>query len=194
MSTSDLAAPRTSRRVGLVLAACYVATVLLANYAITTFGAVPVGFGLVAPAGVYFAGLAFTLRDLTQDHLGKRAVLAAIVIGTLLSALISPQFALASAAAFLLSELADFAVYTPLRKRRWLTAVVLSNIAGFIVDSLIFLWLAFNSLAFLPGQLVGKAWMTAAAVLVLALLRRRRGHVGPTVSSGGEPSAVGRQG
>ncbi|WP_432571578.1 VUT family protein [Kineococcus sp. SYSU DK005] len=177
MSTSDLTAPRTSRRVGLVLAGCYVATVLLANYAITTFGAVPVGFGLVAPAGVYFAGLAFTLRDLTQDRLGKRAVLAAIVVGTLLSALISPQFALASAAAFLLSELADFAVYTPLRKRRWLTAVVLSNIAGFLVDSVLFLWLAFGSLAFLPGQLLGKAWMTAAAVLVLALLRRRHESV-----------------
>ena len=37
--------------------------------------------------------------------------------------------------AFLLSELADFAVYTPLAERRWLTAVVASNIVGTIVDS-----------------------------------------------------------
>ena len=34
------------------------------------------GFGLMAPAGVYFAGLAFTFRDLTQEKLGRRAVVA----------------------------------------------------------------------------------------------------------------------
>jgi uncharacterized PurR-regulated membrane protein YhhQ (DUF165 family) len=79
-----------------------------------------------------------------------------------------PKFAVASAAAFGLSELADFAVYTPLRKRGWLTAVIASNIVGLIVDSLLFLWLAFGSLDFLAGQLVGKAWMTALAVVLLA--------------------------
>ena len=49
----------------------YIATIFAANWAIATFGVVPVGFGLMAPAGVYFAGLAFTLRDLTQERLGS---------------------------------------------------------------------------------------------------------------------------
>lgn len=149
----------------------YIATVVLANVAVLRWGLVPVGFGLVAPAGVYFAGLAFTLRDLTQDALGRKWVLAAILIGAGLSALFSPALALASAIAFLVSELLDFAVYTPLREKRWLTAVTASNIVGAVADSAIFLWLAFGSLAFLPGQVWGKLLMTALAVCVLALYR-----------------------
>ena len=82
----------------------YIGTIFAANWALATFGLVPVGFGLVAPAGVYFAGIAFTLRDLTQDALGRRAVVGAILVGALCSALVSPQFALASAVAFLVAE------------------------------------------------------------------------------------------
>lgn len=152
----------------------YVATIILANWLIVTFGLVPVGFGLMAPAGVYAAGLAFTLRDLTQDALGRWWTIAAILAGAALSALISPQFALASGAAFLLSETADLLVYTPLRERHWLRAVALSNLAGFTLDSILFLWLAFGSVEFLSGQLAGKFWVTAATVAILALWRRSR--------------------
>src|SRR5574341_1158153 len=140
---------------GLLALAGYVGTIFGANWAIATFGPVPVGLGLVAPAGVYFAGLAFTLRDLVQDSLGRRAAALAIVLGATLSALVSPQFALASGVAFLLSELADFLVYTPLRQRTWLGAVAASNVLGFVTDSVLFLGLAFGSLEFLAGQLVG---------------------------------------
>ncbi len=145
----------------------YIAVIVLANWAIQTFGVVPVGPGLVAPAGVYFAGLAFTLRDLTQDGLGRGWAVAATVLGAAVSALVSPTFALASGTAFLVSELADLAVYTPLRERCWLGAVVASNVVGLIVDSALFLWLAFGSLDFLAGQIVGKGWMTLLAVAVL---------------------------
>ncbi len=151
----------------MIFLVLYVATIFGANWAISTFGFVPVGFGLLAPAGVYFAGVAFTLRDLTQERLGKGWTVAAIVLGAALSALVSPRFALASGVAFLLSELCDFAVYTPLRERSWLGAVALSNTVGLLVDSALFLWLAFGSLDFLAGQLLGKGYMTALAVLLL---------------------------
>jgi uncharacterized PurR-regulated membrane protein YhhQ (DUF165 family) len=144
----------------------YVACIFAANWAIGTFGFAPVGFGLLAPAGVYFAGLAFTLRDLTQEQLGRWWTVAAIVAGAALSALVSPQFAFASGAAFLISEAADFAVYTPLREHRWLLAVLVSNVVGLAIDSALFLWLAFGSLEFLAGQIVGKAWMTALVVVL----------------------------
>ena len=173
MLTVEHTRTRSRSAVALGLGAGYVATIILANWAISTFGLVPVGFGLMAPAGVYFAGLAFTLRDLLQDAAGTRVVLACIVVGAALSGFISTDFAIASAAAFLFSELADFAVYTPLRRRGWLTAVLASNAVGLMVDSILFLWLAFGSLSFLPGQIVGKAWMTALAVVVLVLIRRR---------------------
>ncbi|MGE3909453.1 MAG: VUT family protein [Chloroflexota bacterium] len=151
----------------------YIAVIILANWAISTFGLVPVGFGLVAPAGVYFAGLAFTLRDLVQDRLGRTWTVAAIVAGAAVSGLVSPQLALASGLAFLVSELADFAVYTPLRQRNWLLAVGLSNTVGLVADSVLFLALAFGSLDFLPGQIVGKGWMTLLAVGLLWTVRRR---------------------
>ncbi len=164
----------------MLFALGYILTIFAANWAISRFGAVPVGFGLMAPAGVYFAGLAFTLRDLTQESLGRRWTVVAILAGAVLSAVVSPTFALASGTAFLFSELADFAVYTPLRARHWLGAVLASNTVGLVVDSVLFLSLAFGSLEFLTGQVVGKAWMTLLAIVLLSLWRRGRTRPVPT--------------
>ena len=173
---------RTLRGPGGLFLLGYVATIFAANWAIASFGVVPVGFGLVAPAGVYFAGLAFTFRDLVQEYLGRVATVVAIAAGAGLSALVSPQFAVASGIACLVSELLDFAVYTPLRRRHWLGAVAASNLVGFAADSALFLTLAFGSLDFLAGQLAGKAWMTAFAVLLLWLIRRQRAAHAPGIA------------
>jgi uncharacterized PurR-regulated membrane protein YhhQ (DUF165 family) len=156
----------------VAVVAAYLSVIVAANWAVERFGAVPVGFGLIAPAGVWFAGLAFTLRDLVQAAAGRLAVFVAILLGAALSFVIAnPALAVASAAAFSLSELADFAIYDPLHRRGWLTAVAASNAVGLVVDSAVFLWLAFGSFQFLAGQIVGKAWMTLAAVLVLTVAR-----------------------
>lgn len=168
-----MTAARTLTAVGLTTA--YIATIPAANWAVAHYGAVPVGFGLAAPAGVYAVGVALVLRDLAREAAGRAAVVAAIAVGALLSWLLaSPALALASAAAFAVSETLDFAVYEPLRKRGLATAVLASNAVGLAADSLIFLWLAFHSLQFLPGQLLGKAWMTLAAVAVIAAIQARR--------------------
>ncbi|MFF2821406.1 VUT family protein [Kitasatospora cineracea] len=163
-----------ARRIGAVGAlTAYIATIPAANMAVTHFGAVPVGLGYLAPAGVYLVGIALLLRDLARETAGRWPVVAAVLFGAALSYwLASPELATASAAAFVLSEGLDFMVYEPLRKRGLLTAMVASNLVGMIVDSLVFLSLAFGSLQFLPGQLLGKAWMTAAAVAVIAGRRR----------------------
>lgn len=152
----------------------YIATIWLANWAIATVGLVPVAPGLLAPAGVFFAGLALGLRDLVQESLGRRWTVAAIVLGAALSALVSPAFALASGAAFLFSETADFLVYTPLRERSWPLAVVASNVVGDVVDSVLFLLLAFGSLDFLAGQLVGKWETIVPCVALMGWWRSRR--------------------
>lgn len=159
---------------GLLALTAYVATIPAANLAVTHFGAVPVGFGFVAPAGVYLVGLALVLRDVAREATGRAAVVAAIVVGALLSWwLADPALAVASAVAFGVAESMDFAVYEPLRKRGLLVAMLASNAVGLLADSLIFLWLAFRSFDYLPGQLLGKTWMTLAAVAVIAVLRRR---------------------
>lgn len=159
----------------MIWLALYVLSIVAANVTLAVVGMVPVGFGLMAPAGVLFAGFAFTLRDLCQESLGKWATLTAIGAGALLSLAVSDPFvAAASAAAFLVSELADFAVYTPLRARGMVRAVVASNLVGMVVDSVLFLTIAFGSVAFLPGLLVAKVYTIAPAVLFVWWLRRQR--------------------
>jgi hypothetical protein len=74
--------------------------------------------------------------------------------------------------AFLFSELADFAVYQPLRERRWLLAVFASNAVGLGIDSILFPQIAFGSLHFIEGQIIEKLWTTVFAVVVLLALRR----------------------
>jgi hypothetical protein len=100
-------------------------------------------------------------------------VLGAILAGALLSFTIegAERIAWASAFAFTISELVDLHIYEPLRRKNWLAAVGTSNTVGLIADSVLFLWLAFGSLIFLPGQILGKAYMTIIAVLVLGAIR-----------------------
>ena len=154
---------------------CYIATVYGANWALKTYGFIDVGFGLTAPAGVLFAGLAFTFRDLTHEALGRWWCLGAIAIGSVLSYVLEDagRIAIASCVAFGLSELADLLVYEPLRKKRWLTAVMASNAVGLVVDSALFLWIAFGSLAFIEGLILGKLYMTLLAIGVLWIVRSR---------------------
>jgi uncharacterized PurR-regulated membrane protein YhhQ (DUF165 family) len=79
----------------------------------------------------------------------------------------------ASATAFLLSELADFAVYTPLQSRGLVLAVFASGVVGLVVDSVLFLWLAFGNLDYLAGQILGKLWMVLLALPVVYWIRKR---------------------
>ena len=142
---------------------------------------VPVAPGLMAPSGVLLIGAALVLRDLVQRRLGVEFGIGAIVAGAAISAAVSPaSLVLASAAAFLLSEFSDFAVYTPLARRRLVLAVVASSFIGLVVDSIVFLWLAFGSLDFLMGQIVGKLWMVLLAIPLVAYIRRRDERLGLT--------------
>lgn len=162
-------------RAGILTLLAYIATIPAANLAVTHLGVVPVGLGYTAPAGVYMVGLALVLRDLAREAAGRGAVLTAIAIGTLLSYLLAdPNLATASAIAFTVAETMDFAVYEPLRQRGLLLAMLASNAVGLLADSLLFLQLAFGSLDYLPGQILGKTWMTLAAVTTLTLLRRTK--------------------
>ncbi len=140
---------------------------------------IPVAPGLMAPSGVLMVGLALVLRDLVQRRLGLKWAAGAILAGAVLSATFAPpSLVLASAVAFLLSEFADLAVYTPLQRRRLVLAVIASSLVGLVVDSAVFLYLAFGSLEFLAGQVVGKAWMVLLAIPLITWLRRRDARLG----------------
>lgn len=156
-----------------VLITAFLGCILAANYVTTEYGMVPVGFGLVATAGTYFAGLTFVLRDSVQDNYGKRWTVALIVGGAALSYLVADPFiALASGAAFLCSELVDLSIYTPLRRRGYVRAAIASNIAGAFVDTVLFLWVAgFPIWSSVPGQMAGKTLITAAVVGLVVIVR-----------------------
>ncbi|GAA5200763.1 hypothetical protein GCM10023322_79330 [Rugosimonospora acidiphila] len=81
------------------------------------------GFGACFVVGgcTAAAGLTLLARDWVHHGAGRPEVLACIATGALTSAaLAGSRVALASATAFLLSELADLIVYQRLRRRGWI--------------------------------------------------------------------------
>jgi queuosine precursor transporter len=173
---------------GLLFFVGFSACIPLANFMIGNVGSVcvpngpcliPVAPGLTAPSGVLLVGLGLVLRDLLQRRLGLWWAVAAIVAGGILSATFAPPaLVLASVAAFLMSETADLLVFTPLQRRGLILAAVASSVVGLLMDSMVFLVLAFGSLQFLLGQVVGKALMVLVAIPVLAWLRARDQRLG----------------
>lgn len=170
-----------NRLFGYLALAAFILTIPLANWMLGNVGTfcapqgpcvIPVGFGLEAPSAVLMIGLGLVLRDVVHRMLGWQWAMGAIVAGAALSAFIAaPALVVASAAAFLLSETTDLLVYAPLQRRHLTWAVVLSGVVGALVDSAVFLLLAFGSLDFFAGQMVGKLWMTLLALPVLMLMR-----------------------
>lgn len=163
-----------------LLIAAFAATVPAANWMIGNVGEciqngpclIPVGFGLMAPSGVLMVGASLALRDAVHSMLGAKFALIAIALGVILSAAVAPQsLVIASAVAFMLSELSDFAVYAPMRRKNVPAAIIASGLVGSIVDSAAFLWIAFGSLDFIAGQVVGKMGMTIACAVAVVFAR-----------------------
>lgn len=171
----------TDKKAAAIALTGYLACIPGANWMIGNVGTVhfpggphtiPVGFGYDAPSGVLLIGAALVARDAVQRLAGRLPVLAAIAVGVALSWLINPAIAVASAAAFCLGELADFAVFTPLAERRLALAVIASGIVGGVVDTFVFLQLAFGSTQFWQGQIIGKTLVALAGGVGIWIARR----------------------
>jgi len=163
----------------VMLFAAFAACMPAANWLIGNVGTVciprgpcliPVAPGLMAPSGVLLIGLALVLRDMIHESMGRAGVLAALAVGAALSFATAPAaLALASAAAFLLSESADWAVYARLRRRGLAWAVLLSGAAGAVLDSLLFSFLAFGDAKWAWGLVLAKLYASVAYAGWLAL-------------------------
>lgn len=175
---------------GFFFLAAFCATIPLANWLIGNVGTecvpdgpciIPVWPGIVAPSGVLAVGAALVLRDMVQRRLGLRWAFAALIVGAALSGLVAPAaWVVASVAAFIVSEAADMAVFTPLQRRGLVLAVFASSVVGLAVDSMIFLSLAFGGLDFLAGQMIGKSWAILLALPLVHALRLRDRRLGFT--------------
>jgi queuosine precursor transporter len=166
-------------RLVLPLALVYVGLAVLANWLASAY-VVSVGFGYVAPAGVYAIGAVLVLRDWIQQVAGLVVSLVLVYVAGLVSWGIAEaagwttlqKVAIGSVVAFTVSETVEAAIFTPLRRRSLSGGVALSATVGSALDSFVFLSIAFGSEAFFVGQFIGKTWMVMLGTL-LTLLRRR---------------------
>jgi hypothetical protein len=161
----------------------YIATIPGANFMIGNVGTfcvpdgpcmIPVGFGFNAPSGVIMIGLALVLRDAVHEFWGARYAFFAVIVGAILSYLFAnPYIALASFVAFALSEVSDLLVYAKLRAKNKPFAILASGFVGAILDSAAFLLIAFGTLQFIEGQIIGKVMVSIIAASLLFIWRRR---------------------
>lgn len=119
-------------------------------------------------------GLVFVLRDFAQREIGHKVLLVMLAGAAISFFMASPAVAVASCAAYLVSELVDWAVYT-FSKRPLAQRVLLSSALGTPVDSAVFLGLiGFFSVS---GVLLMTASKMLAAVAVFFWLRKGVSHV-----------------
>jgi len=153
----------------------YIASVVAANLFTAKYGP----YASILSAFVMI-GATLTLRDKLHDRWGGRSLPlrmgGLIATGGVLSVALNTdaiRIALASAAAFVVSETVDTLLYHLLRRRSWLVKANGSNVPSAAVDSLLFPALAFGG--FFPvvtlGQFLAKTF--GGAVWAFALQRAR---------------------
>jgi len=149
--------------------ALYVASIVLVNWMFTSIApwATPMGDLYLANVVV---GFVFVLRDYAQREIGHSVLLATAVGGVLTWFMVDPAIAIASITAFILSEMADWGVFSFLR-RPLSQRILISSLIAVPLDTLAFQYLA--------GYLTPAAFATeiaskALGVLLVWYLRRMR--------------------
>lgn len=139
----------TRQRLGLASLGLFLASIPFANWWLRVHGLWDVPHLGLVPSAVWVVGIAFVVRDIGQFIAGRALAWIAIIAGVLLSWwLASPGLALASGCAFAWSESTDALVFTPLANRSgrlFLIGLCISGLAASVVDSAIFMRLAFHS-------------------------------------------------
>jgi len=150
------------------LSAVYIAAMVAANLLVWWLGP------WFSPVNSFLLiGLDLTLRDVMHERLSRVHLAAIIVVGSVITFGLNPsaaQIAIASAVAFIISALADWAVYAGLYRRHWLVRSNGSNMVGAAVDSVLFPTLAFG--VFLPAVIALQFAAKAGGGFVWTLLLR----------------------
>jgi len=150
--------------------ALYIALIVAVNYAFSVVPLIELPDGTMWPPVALAVGFVFVVRDFAQREIGHKVLLAMLVGVAISYFMANPFVATASAAAFLISELVDWAVYT-YTKRPLSQRILFSSLLGAPVDSAIFLGLL--SLLSPAGILAMTASKLFGALLVWWIIRRR---------------------
>jgi hypothetical protein len=154
----------------MMLTGAYILSIAAVNYGFEQVPLLPTPWGDMWPPMSLAVGFVFVLRDFAQREVGH-GVLLAVLAGAVLSWLMaSPYVAIASATAFLISEVADWGVYTwtrrPLHER-----ILWSSAFGTPIDSAVFL-LLIGHFSWSGVALMTASKMLGAAVVAWSIQRR----------------------
>lgn len=118
--------------------AIYIALIVAVNYGFSVVPLVPLPTGDMFPPMSLVVGFVFVARDYAQRAVGQWVIPAMLAAGALSWFMANPYIAVASVTAFLISEFADWAVYTFWR-RPFAERVLWSSALGTPLDSAVFL-------------------------------------------------------
>lgn len=159
----------------------YIVSVVAVNLGFSLVPMIETPVGMLSPMAVIVGGV-FVIRDFAQRRAGHW-VLAAMVIATGLSFLMAnPFIALASAAAFATSEIADYLLYT-FWKKPFHQRILVSSLISTPIDTLVFL-LGINS--FTIGTFVLMVLSKLIAAVVIWFYYKANPIAEPVVDSNGE--------
>ena len=140
---------KTKKPLGYACLLLFLVSIPFANWFLDRHGFYDAPLLGPVPSAVWVVGIAFVLRDLGQFVAGRLLAWLCIAIGVALSIwLASPGLALASGVAFFWSESTDALIFTPLANRGgrlFLLGLTISGLAASVVDSALFLRIAFGS-------------------------------------------------
>jgi uncharacterized PurR-regulated membrane protein YhhQ (DUF165 family) len=144
----------------MIWTALYVVAIVAVNWMFTAIPpwATPLGDLYLANIVV---GFVFVLRDYAQREIGHSVLLATAIGGVLTWFMVDPAIAIASITAFILSESADWGVYSFLR-RPLSQRILISSLIALPLDTFAFQYLA--------GYLTPAAFATEIASKALGVL------------------------
>lgn len=148
----------------------YVALIVLVNWMFTVLPLIDMPTGEKWPPASLIVGLIFVARDYAQREVGHKVIIAMLAAGAISYYMADPFVAAASVSAFLISEFADWAVYS-FTKRPFAQRVLLSSALGTPLDSVVFL--AMIGHLSVSGVVAMTASKMLGAVVVWMLIRRR---------------------
>lgn len=148
----------------------YIALIVGVNYAFAVTPLVQLPNGDLWPPASLIVGFVFVVRDFAQRRVGHH-ILWAMLAGCVVSwYMATPQLAVASAVAFAVGELGDWALFTFTRKP-FSQRILISSLLGAPLDSLVFL--LFLGLATPWSIGIMSLSKLAGSFLVFFLVRRR---------------------
>ncbi len=149
--------------------ALYVAAIVAVNWMFTAIAPWPTPMGDLYLANVV-VGFIFVLRDYAQREVGHYILFFTAVAGVLTWFMVDPAIAIASITAFILSETADWGVYSFLR-RPLSQRILVSSMIAIPLDTLAFQYLAgYLTPAAFATEIVSKA---LGVMIVWYVLRAR---------------------